>query len=170
MSNRFSILNKEAKGEWRDGVNIPSMYPMYACFHAIERAGVGLTKYALSDTKKDLENPWKFMAKKMFLLSAGATIASAGAVYKTIANPLYPLQGIRHMYQKFTKTFTQETNDRAESKSKQSQQHLDKSRFLNLRGIETTTQKETSSPKVQNQNQTQSLQILRAIKEKGARI
>jgi hypothetical protein len=121
-ANRLDVMNKEAVGEWLDGLgagispdgkkmnflqkvalkNVEATFEgLYTLCHAMERAGVAMTKYALSDNKKDLEqNPLKFMFKKVAALPLGATIAAGGALYKTIVNPLYPIQSVKRAWKK----------------------------------------------------------------------
>lgn len=121
-ANRLDVMNKEAVGEWLDGLgagispdgkkmnflqkavmkNVEATFEgLYTLCHAMERAGIAMTKYALSDNKKDLEqNPLKFMFKKVAALPLGATIAAGGALYKTIVNPLYPIQSAKRAWKK----------------------------------------------------------------------
>ena len=114
INNRFEVMSKEAKGQWLDGygrlLNQESkmiraiskpVEGLYSLSHMIESAGAGLTRYALSDNKKDLQdNPLKFVAKKIVALPIGLELAATGAVYKTLINPMYPIQGAKRWYKR----------------------------------------------------------------------
>jgi hypothetical protein len=73
---------------------------LYRGLHMVERAGVEMVKYGVSDTKKDLDNPLKLAGKKLFMVPFGATIAAGGAVLKSVANPLYPIQSAKRAWKK----------------------------------------------------------------------
>lgn len=122
-ANRLDVMNKEAVGEWLAGIGAgfsPDSKKMnslqkaiskkiearfedlYTLCHVLERAGVAMTKYALSDNKKDLEqDSFKFMFKKIAVLPMGATIAAGGALCKTVVNPLYPLQEAKRAWEQW---------------------------------------------------------------------
>ena len=76
---------------------------LYTFSHVIERAGIDMVKYGASDTKKDLDTPPKLAAKKIFIIPMGATITAAGALYKTVTNPMYPFQRLKRAYDNWQK-------------------------------------------------------------------
>lgn len=79
---------------------------LYRGLHMVERAGVEMVKYGVSDTKKDLDNPLKLAGKKLFMVPFGATIAAGGAVLKSVANPMYPFQSLKRAYENWQKKKT----------------------------------------------------------------
>lgn len=110
VANRFKVLRAEAHSEFNSqmpGRNLSKsgnmgmslLRSVYTFSHGVERLGIKMVKYGMSNNKEDIKkNPAKFLAKKVVALY-GAVIAGAGALYKN-ATPYYSLNLVKHAYNK----------------------------------------------------------------------